>query len=61
MSLARWLAGRRFDARVNLAGRSALRYPLLIGRDVLVAGRFLVDPAEEFMHVPQPHGNSSGG
>jgi hypothetical protein len=41
---ARWL-----DARVNLADRSGFLYPLLIGRDTLIAGNFLVDPAALYL------------
>jgi hypothetical protein len=40
----RWLA-----ARVNLADRTGFLYPLLIGRDTLIAGNFLVDPAALYL------------
>lgn len=42
------LAGRTWLAEVNLAQRSNMRFPMLLGRTAL-AGRFLVDPAASFL------------
>ena len=39
------LAGQEFETVVTLADRSAMRFPMLIGRRAL-EGRFLVDPAQ---------------
>ena len=39
------------DAEVNLAERRRLSYRMLLGRDLL-AGRFLVDPGEDFLTQP---------
>lgn len=46
------IAGKRVEARVNLADRSHFLYPVLIGRNVLKAGDFLIDPAKKFTHKP---------
>ena len=46
------IAGKRVEARVNLADRSQFLYPVLIGRNVLKAGDFLIDPAKTFTHKP---------
>jgi hypothetical protein len=43
------IGNRWLDARVNLADRSGFLYPLLIGRDTLIAGNFLVDPAALYL------------
>jgi hypothetical protein len=46
------LGGKQIEARVNLANRSRFIYPLLIGRNVLKAGGFLIDPSETFLEHP---------
>ena len=46
------LGGKQIEARVNLANRSRFIYPLLIGRNVLKAGGFLIDPSKTFMEHP---------
>lgn len=46
------LGGKQVEARVNLADRSAFLYPLLIGRNVLKAGDYLIDPEVTFTHWP---------
>jgi hypothetical protein len=46
------IAGKQVEARVNLADRSAFLYPALIGRNLLKAGDFLINPARTFMHKP---------
>lgn len=43
------IGNRWLDARVNLADRSGFLYPLLVGRDTLIAGNFLVDPAALYL------------
>jgi hypothetical protein len=46
------LAGKRVEARVNLANRSRFLYPVLVGRNTLKAGDFLINPAKKFTHKP---------
>lgn len=46
------IAGKRVEARVNLADREHFLYPVLIGRNVLKAGDFVIDPAKTFTHKP---------
>ena len=43
---------KRVRARVNLADREGFLYPLLIGRNTLKAGDFLIDPAKKFTSEP---------
>lgn len=47
------LAGTRVEARANLADRSNYLYPVLIGRNVLKAGDFLIDPEKKFTQDPK--------
>lgn len=47
------LGGKRIEARANLADRGEFLYPVLIGRNVLTTGGFLVDPGRKFMHAPK--------
>jgi hypothetical protein len=47
------IAGKRIEARVNLAKRDRFLYPLLVGRNVLKAGDFLIDPAKKFLGKPK--------
>lgn len=46
------LGGKKVDARVNLADRSGFLYPMLIGRNVLKAGDYMIDPEKTFIHEP---------
>ena len=47
------LAGRRWEAEMNLASRRNMLFPLLLGRNAL--GGFIVDPAAGYRHGrPQP-------
>lgn len=43
------IGGKRVEARVNLAKREHFLYPLLVGRNVLKAGDFHIDPAKKFL------------
>jgi hypothetical protein len=47
------IGDRLFDVRVNLADRSTFTYPLLIGRDTLIAGRYLVDASARLLVPPR--------
>lgn len=40
------IAGQKIITRFNLADRTNLRYGVLIGKEVLKKGNFLVDPAK---------------
>jgi hypothetical protein len=42
------MAGQAWDAEVNLAHRTNMLFPMLLGRTAL-AGRFVVDPAASFL------------
>ena len=44
---------RWIDARVNLADRSGFLYPLLIGRNTLIAGGLVVDPGGLYLEPPR--------
>ncbi|MBY0354362.1 MAG: RimK/LysX family protein [Rickettsiales bacterium] len=46
------LGGKKIEGRVNLAERSGFLYPLLIGRNILKTGDFLIDPTRTFTHKP---------
>jgi hypothetical protein len=46
------LGGKKLEGRVNLADRSGYLYPVLIGRNLLKTGGFLVDPREKFLKEP---------
>jgi len=46
------LGGKKIRARVNLANRKEFIYPLLIGRNILKAGDFLIDPAGKYLEHP---------
>jgi len=39
------LAGKRFNLMVGVADRSQMRYAVIIGRDILRSGDFLIDPS----------------
>lgn len=40
------IAGERFTLNAGINDRSRLRYRAIIGKDVLLSGRFLIDPAK---------------
>lgn len=46
------LGGKKVEARANLADRSGFLYPVLIGRNVLKAGDYMIDPEKKFTHEP---------
>lgn len=46
------LGGKKLEGRVNLNDRSSYLYPMLIGRNLLRTGKFLVDPSDTFMQKP---------
>lgn len=46
------LGGKKVEARANLADRTGFLYPVLIGRNVLKAGDFMIDPQRTFIHEP---------
>jgi hypothetical protein len=41
------LAGKTFSLRVGVADRSQMRYSVIIGRDILRSGDFLIDPSRK--------------
>ena len=41
------IAGVRFPLAVSVNDRSDMRYPVLIGMDILKSGRFLIDPTRK--------------
>jgi len=46
------IAGKKLNARVNLAERHGFLYPVLIGRNFLKMGHFLVDSKKNYTHEP---------
>ena len=46
------LGGKRLEGRFNLADRSGFLYPVLVGRNILKTGDFLIDPKRKFMEHP---------
>lgn len=46
------VGGKRLKGRVNLTNRSEFLYPLLIGRNLLNTGKFLVDPSATYLQEP---------
>ena len=40
------IAGVRFALPVSVEDRSDMRYPVLVGMDILKSGRFLIDPTK---------------
>jgi hypothetical protein len=46
------LGGKQIEGRVNLTDRSTFLYPVLLGRNILKAGDFLIDPERNFMEHP---------
>jgi hypothetical protein len=47
------LAGKTIEGRVSLAERRGFEYPILIGRNMLERGHFLVDSGVSFGREPQ--------
>ena len=41
------LAGKTFRLRVGVADRSQMRYSVIIGRDIMRSGDFLIDPSKK--------------
>jgi hypothetical protein len=41
------VAGVRFSLPIMVNDRSDMRYPVLIGMDILKSGRFLIDPTKQ--------------
>jgi hypothetical protein len=41
------VSGEQFALPVSVNDRSDMRYPVLIGMDILRSGRFLIDPAKK--------------
>lgn len=41
------LSGKKFNLRVGVADRSQMRYAVIIGRDILRSGDFLIDPSRK--------------
>jgi hypothetical protein len=48
------LKGKTFRLSVGVADRSKMRYPLIIGRDILRSGAFLIDPARRPKAIGPP-------
>jgi hypothetical protein len=46
------LGGKRLEGRFNLADRELFLYPVLVGRNILRTGDFLIDPKGKFMEHP---------
>jgi len=46
------VAGKKVKGRVNLNDRSNYLYPMLLGRNLLNTGDFLVDPGEKYLTEP---------
>lgn len=53
ISMQLCIGDRWLPARVNLADRSDFLYPLLIGRNTLIAGGLIVDPAALYLEPPR--------
>jgi hypothetical protein len=56
------IAGVRFTLPVTVNDRSDMRYPILIGMDILRSGRFLIDPTKKvpakYQGSPKPKAKS---
>ena len=46
------LGGKRLEGRFNLTDRSRFLYPVLVGRNILKTGDFLIDPKRKFVEPP---------
>lgn len=53
------IGNKKIIGRVNLSERKNFLYPVLIGRNLLKTGKFLVDPLDTFTHKPTCKSNSS--
>jgi len=51
------LAGISFQLAVSVNDRSDMRYPVLIGMDILKSGRFLIDPTKKTKKFELKHAN----
>lgn len=49
------LSGIRFQLAVSVNDRSDMRYPVLIGMDILKSGRFLIDPTKKTQKYELKH------
>ncbi|MES2662963.1 MAG: RimK/LysX family protein, partial [Pseudomonadota bacterium] len=47
------MGGKKIEGRINLADREGFLYPLLIGRNILEVGNFMIDPTDKFMNEPE--------
>jgi hypothetical protein len=47
------IAGEVLEEKVNLAERELMDYPVLIGRNFLEKGHFLIDPRKTTLHEPE--------
>jgi hypothetical protein len=50
------LAGKTITERMTLTDRRAFSYPILVGRNFLRAGRFLVDADTRYTQAPRCRG-----
>jgi hypothetical protein len=50
------IAGARFTLPVTVNDRSDMRYPVLVGMDILKTGRFLIDPTKKTPKYRRPKG-----
>jgi hypothetical protein len=41
------IAGSEFELRVGVADRSLMKYPAIVGRDILRSGHFFIDPSRK--------------
>jgi hypothetical protein len=46
------LGGKKLEGRFTLADRENFLYPVLVGRNILKTGDFLIDPKQKFMEHP---------
>ena len=46
------IGGKQIEGRVNLNDRSEFLYPMLVGRNILNTGKFLVDPGATYLQDP---------
>jgi len=51
------VGGIRFELPVTVNDRSVMRYPVLIGMDILRSGRFLIDPTKKASRHPRRVGH----
>lgn len=50
------IGGEQFALPVSVNDRSDMRYPVLVGMDILRLGRFLIDPAKK---IPAKYGGAT--